>query len=291
MPEFFHEFLHHVLPHAALDTLKLIPFLFLAYLLMEAIEHKAEGKAERLMRRSGPLAPILGGALGLLPQCGFSAAAASLYAGRVITVGTLFAVFLTTSDEMLLLMLSRGVRPLPLLLTLGYKLAVGILVGILLDLLLRLRKKAPEAISIDDICERENCHCEHGMLLSALLHTLRITAFILVFSLIIESLVHTVGTDKLAALGNIPVLSHALSALIGLIPNCAASVALTAAHMDGLISFGAMMAGLLPGAGVGILVLCRLNRPVKRSILIITALYLCGVAFGLLADLLPFPAL
>ncbi len=289
MPEFFHDFFHHVLPHAFLDTLKLIPFLFLAYLVMEAIEHKAEGKAERLMRRSGPLAPIVGGALGLLPQCGFSAAAAGLYAGRVITVGTLFAVFLTTSDEMLLLMLSRGVQPLPLLITLGYKLAVGILVGILLDLLLRLRRKTPDPISIDDICERENCHCEHGMLLSALLHTLRITAFIFIFSLVIEALVHTVGTDKLAALGGIPILSHALMALIGMIPNCAASVALTTAYLDGLISFGAMMAGLLPGAGVGILVLFRMNRPVKRSVLIALALYLLGVLFGLFADVLPFP--
>lgn len=288
MPEFVHDFIHHSLPHAALDTLKLIPFLFLAYLLMEAIEHKAEGKAERLMRRSGALSPIVGGTLGLLPQCGFSAAAAGLYAGRVITVGTLFAVFLTTSDEMLLLMLSEGISPTPILVALGYKLAVGIIVGILLDLLLRLRHKTPEAINIDDICERENCHCEHGMLLSALLHTLRITAFIFIFSLVIESLVHTVGTDKLSALGNIPVLSHAAMALVGLIPNCAASVALTTAYLDGIISFGAMIAGLLPGAGVGILVLCRLNRPVKRSILIIATLYLVGILFGLLADLLPF---
>lgn len=279
------EFLHEVVLDGLLDTAKLLPFLFLTYLAMEFLEHKAEGKALRFLEKSGRFGPLLGALVGTVPQCGFSAAAANLYAGRIITLGTLLAVFLSTSDEMLPLLIAGNVKMTSVLLILGVKIVVGIAVGMLVDLVLRLRHKE-ESVHIDTLCEQDHCHCENGIFRSALHHTVHITLFILLVTLFVNAVVFFVGEDTVASLFyDRPVVGHILSALVGLIPNCAASVALTGFYLNGFITAGAMLAGLLPGAGVGLLVLFRVNRPMKENFLILLLLFVVGVLAGLAVDL------
>lgn len=278
-----------ILLHGLLDTLKIIPFLFLTYLLMEFIEHKAGDKAERFMKRAGVFAPVAGGLLGAVPQCGFSAAAANLYAGRIISMGTVVAVFLSTSDEMLPILISGSVPIGTVALVVLYKTIVGILIGLLIDLIMRLIKREPEKINIDAICDEDNCHCERGIWYSALHHTATISLFVLLVTLAINALIFFVGEENLGAvMYDKPVVSHIIAALFGMIPNCAASVALTSLCTEGLITAGTMMSGLFSGAGVGLLVLCRINKKAKENALIIGITLLAGVIFGLLGDLI-FP--
>lgn len=288
----FGRFLDEVLLHGILDTLKLVLFLFLTYLLMEFIEHRASDKARRFMQRAGGFGPLVGGALGVIPQCGFSAAASNLYTGRVITLGTLVAVFLSTSDEMLPILIAGNIDFTKILGIIVYKTAVGILVGFGIDLVLRLMGRGREDIDIDEICDSDDCHCESGILRSALHHTLTVSLFVFIATAVINSAVFFIGEDKLASvLVNIPVLSHLICSLIGLIPNCAASVVLTSFATAGFISTGAMISGLLTGAGVGLLVLFRMNKRMKENLTIVGILVVCGVVFGLIADLIPALAL
>ena len=281
--------LHEVVLDALIDTLKIIPFLFLTYLLMEFIEHKASGDTVALLEKSGKAGPALGGMLGALPQCAFSAVAANLYTGRVITLGTLIAVFLSTSDEMLPIMISSGASWKSIGIILGYKLIVGIVAGFAIDGVMHLLRRDKEKIDIDEICENDNCHCERGIVLSALHHTITISVFILAVTLVINLLIFFVGAETLGALvSRIPVLSHLIAAIIGLIPGCATSVALTTLGLEGIISGGTMMAGLFSGAGVGILILVRLNKHLKENLVIMGLLVGIGFTFGLLFDLFNF---
>ena len=276
--------------HGLLDTLKIIPFLFLTYLLMEFIEHRAGEKAESFMKRAGIFAPAVGGALGAVPQCGFSAAASNLYAGRIISMGTIVAVFLSTSDEMIPILLSGRVAVGTVALVVLYKTVVGIAVGFAVDFAFRLMKRESEKINIDAICDEDDCHCERGIWYSALHHTVTISLFVLLITFAINAMVFFVGEEKLGAvMYGKPVISHIIAAIFGLIPNCAASVALTTLCTDGLITAGTMMSGLFSGAGVGLLVLFKVNKKVKENLMIVGIVLLAGVVFGLLADLI-FPA-
>lgn len=271
-----------------LDTLKLLPFLYLTYLLMEFLEHRAGGATERLLASSGRVGPLLGGLLGILPQCGFSAAAAGLYAGRVVTVGTLLAVWLATSDEMLPILITGGASVGFMARFLGIKLLFGIAAGFAVDLLCRLFGKAERAPQIEEICEREHCHCDDHFALSALKHTLKITVFLLAFSFALNTLIHFIGEDRIAALVlNRPFLANLLSAIVGLIPNCASSVVLSELYLSEVISVGALLSGLCVNAGVGVLVLFRNNRPVRDSFRVVALLFGIGLLCGLLTDLTP----
>ena len=276
------EFLHS-LWHAVLDTLPLLPFLYLTYLFMELLEHKAGERMDALIRRSGRVGPLLGGLFGLLPQCGISAAAASLYAGRVVTLGTMMAVFLSTSDEMLPILITRQL-PLPSVFALlATKACLAILIGFLFDLVYRPRREE----RVEELCRSEGCHCEgKSVFVSALFHTLRVALFVFLATLALDLTIELVGEEQLGALvlGR-PVLGSLLSGLLGLIPNCAASVVLTELHLAGAISLGAMLSGLMVGAGVGLLVLFRLNRPQKENLFILLALYASGVLAGILVDI------
>lgn len=288
----FKGILSEVVLDALIDTLKIIPFLFLTYLLMEFIEHKASGRTVALLEKSGKAGPAIGGLLGVLPQCAFSAVAANLYTGRVISLGTLIAVFLSTSDEMLPIMITSGASWKSIAIILGYKLTVGIAVGFLIDIVLHLLRRDKKEIDIDEICDNDNCHCERGLLFSALHHTLTISAFILAVTLVINGLVFFVGEEALGSvMSRIPVLSHLIAAIIGLIPGCATSVALTTLGLEGIISGGTMMAGLFSGAGVGVLILVRLNRRLKDNLIIMGLLVGVGFVFGLLFDLFNFAEL
>ena len=285
----FGEFLDSVILHSLIDTLKLVLFLFITYIIMELIEHKASDKARRIMQRSGSFGPLLGGLLGVVPQCGFSAAASNLYTGRVITLGTLVAVFLSTSDEMIPILLSGNIEFTCILSIIIYKTVVGIAIGFIVDIVFRIMNCSQREISIDELCDNDKCHCERGVFYSALHHTITTGAFILVTTLIINLLIFIIGEKNLSHLFvNIPVVSHLICALIGLIPNCAVSVALSQLALTGVISYGTMLAGLFSGAGAGLLVLFKVNKNKKEIALIAAILVVSGTLFGALAELIPF---
>ena len=269
------------------DSVKVLPFLFLAYLFIEWMEKRTEEKNLAWVHAAGRWGPVLGGALGVIPQCGFSAATANLYAGGVITRGTLLAVFLSTSDEMLPILLSRNAPTAFIGKVLLFKLACGMAAGVTVDAVEQ-RLNRGRSKQIHDFCEQEHCHCEDGVLLPTLRHTGKIFLFLLLVSFALALAVETLGAEKLASFVlNRPVWGELLAGIIGLIPNCAASVIITELYLSGGMSAGAMASGLLVGAGVGVLVLCRMERDWKDNLLTIALLYGWGVAFGLLAELLP----
>ena len=268
-----------------LDTLKLIPFLFITYLVMEWVEHRTSDHTKTAIRKAGRLGPLVGGILGVIPQCGFSAAAASLYAGKVITAGTLIAVFLSTSDEMLPILLSERAGIGFIAKVLIVKALYGVIAGFLVDFLFRKLNERRIGVGIHGICTQEHCHCEKGIVQSALKHTVSITFFILLISIALNILLSIVGTENLSNLVlNRPVIGEVLAGLIGLIPNCAASIALTQLYLEGVMSAGAMVSGLMVGAGVGLLVLFRTNRHTRQNIQLTILLYILGVAGGLIVQ-------
>lgn len=280
-------FLEEVLLDGFLDTLKVVGFLFLTYLLMEYIEHKASERTMKFMQKSGSLGPLVAGSLGAVPQCAFSAMASNLYTGRVITPGTLFAVFLSTSDEMLPILLTGNAEIGSIMKILAYKVCVGIAIGFIIDIAIRIFSKKSREIDIDRICDEDGCNCEGGILRSALHHTLTISIFILAVTLIINTLMFFIGTERLAELGSSAFgLTHLLFALIGLVPGCGASVAISTLGLHGIISTGAMLSGLFTGSGVGIIILWRQNKNKKENLLIMLGLVAVGFVFGLIADLI-----
>lgn len=271
-----------VISDTLLDVVKLLPFLFLTYLAMEYLEHRTGNKAEALIKKAGRFGPVIGGLLGIVPQCGFSAAASNFYAGRVITLGTLMAIYLSTSDEMLPILISEQ-APLGLIIKiLLAKAAIGMIAGLVIDFVLR-RKGVEEHAHIHEICEHEHCHCEKGIFRSALSHTAQISLFILLITFALNLIFHFAGEEALAGLLlNRPVLGPLLASLVGLIPNCAGSVAITQLYLEGVIGIGAAMAGLLTGSGVGLLVLFRVNHNRKENLGILALLYGIGVCVGIM---------
>lgn len=341
---------------ALLDTVKLIPFLLITYVVMEWLERKTAGRQAHVLGKAEKLGPLLGGVLGIVPQCGFSLMASNLYSGGVIGAGVLIAVFMSTSDEMLPIMLSNdAISAGTIVKILATKAVIAIITGYMVGFVLdRMRKpvqvKRIEHIhghgsqyvhdhdgysgdgdsanvsegprrtqnivydgvsenkskghvhdyvhehnhdhghygekNIHEVCEQEHCDCEGGVIKSALVHTAKISVFIFVFTLLINVLIEAVGEDSIAGIFNdVPVLGEAAAALVGLIPNCAASVIITELYLQGILSAGAMMSGLLVSAGVGLVVLFRMNRhrPVE-NIKIAATLYVAGLVWGLVIN-------
>lgn len=361
----------HVIEHSVLDTLYLVPFLFVTYLAMEWLEHKTGSRTRNVIRRAGAAGPVAGAFLGAIPQCGFSAAASTLWAGRVVTLGTVFAVFLSTSDEMLPIFIAEQVAPATIAKVLGAKIIIGMVMGFAVDIAMRIvrgriatwqmRDEIPIAedaacksactvspadlhshtpladsysfaashahgeLRIHELCERDHCHCgrdcetctedpvsaydhyddcaagcEHdhhahdhthdhdakSLFKSALVHTVQVTVYIFIVTVVLNVVLETVGEDALAAfLAQNPTLSVFGAALVGLVPNCAASVVVAQLYVDGALGAGAMLAGLLTAAGVGLLVLVRTNRHWKQNLAVIAVLYAIGVVWGLLVNL------
>lgn len=272
---------------SVIDSIKLLPFLFLTYLFMEWLEHKTGSAARRTIRTAGKLGPVWGGLLGVIPQCGFSAAASSLFTGRVITVGTLIAVYLSTSDEMFPIMISNAVPAATIIKILACKAAIGIISGFVVEYVYtHVLKKQEKEMDIHEICEEERCNCEHGLLSSALTHTLHVFVYIFLISLALNIIIGLVGEETLAGLfTGAPIVGELIAALVGLIPNCASSVVITQLYLEHIIGAGAMMAGLLVNAGVGILILFRLNHDRKQNFRIIGLLYGLGVFWGIIIEL------
>ncbi len=296
-----------------IDSVKLLPFLFLTYLFMEYLESRAGKKVTSAVEKAGKFGPLFGGVFGAFPQCGFSTAATNLYAGRVITVGSLIAIYMSTSDEMLPLFISNHVSPVLILQVLLLKIVVGMIWGFAVDFTRTAVFHAlPEHMNIALFCAREKCHCEtekertnphildqgkdlhhHGkghehasIIKPALRHTVQIFAFILLISVVLNLLIAWLGEDSIKnfMMGS-GFLGEFTAGLVGLIPNCAASVVITQLYLDGIIGFGSLMSGLLVGAGVGLLVLFRVNADIKKNIMIVVTLYAASVATGCLISL------
>lgn len=279
--------LEHVVNHAIEDSITILPFLFITYLVMEYLEEKMNAKTVAVLKKTEKSGPIWGALLGMLPQCGFSASASNLYAGRMITVGTLLAVYLSTSDEMLPMMVAASVEPAFIIKVVLLKAAIGMAAGIIIDFvwqtLLKHKKGEPD---IHHFCEHEHCECGHGIIRPAIKHTLKIWLFIFLVTIVLNFVIEMVGTEALSDfILNKPVIGELLAGIIGLIPNCAASVVITQLFLDGLIPFGTMMSGLLVGAGVGVLILLRVNEEKKETLKIIGLLYVIGVVMGMLINL------
>lgn len=288
------EFLE-VLLDTGIDALKLLPFLFITYLIMEYIEHKTGDKTKNIIKKSGKWGPVFGAILGIFPQCGFSAAAANLYAGKVITLGTLIAIFLSTSDEMLPILISEA-APIDIILKiLATKLVIGIIAGVIIDFIGQAfrkkkerQKKEETGEEIGHICEHEHCHCEkEGILKSSIKHTLNIFVFIIIISLVMNIAIYFIGEENISNLIlNMPIVGPLIAGIVGLIPNCASSVILTQLYLQNVISVGSMIGGLLVGSGIGILILFRVNENFKENVKIVTILYLIGVLSGIIIDLI-----
>lgn len=265
---------------AVIDTLRILPFLFIAFLLLEAIEHYSNQYSNRILSGLGKMGPLAGAVLGCIPQCGFSAAAANLYAGGLITLGTLLAVFLSTSDEAVLILLAHPGNGKAVGTLLLWKVIIGIAAGFLIDILFRNRK---EEKHIEEMCRTCGCHDAKGIFRPALRHTFRLSAWLFVFTLCLNLILAFVGIERLAGLlGKDTMLQPFLTALLGMIPNCAASVLITELYLAGGLSFGSAIAGLSAGAGVGLAVLFRSNHSLRENLRILLLLYGCAVIAGLL---------
>ena len=282
------EILLHSSKHALIDTLKLIPILFLAYLLMEYLEHHTGNRINRMLEKSKKTGPLIGSVLGLIPQCGFSGAAANLYSAGQVTAGTMIAVFIATSDEMLPILLSARTPVTTILLILAAKLVGGVAVGIIIDFLLRKRRKQTHE-DIHSFCEHEHCDCDDGIFVSALKHTVKIVIFIFIVTLFINIAFECLPEDKISAVWNIPIIGEIVASLIGLIPNCSSSVLLTNLYIKGVMGLSPMLAGLMVNAGVGLLVLFRVNKNRKDTLFMTALLFVSGiVAGGIFGTLLEF---
>ena len=266
------------------ETLLLLPFLFATYLVLEAIEAHAGGALEKFLERARSVGPAAGALAGAIPQCGVSAAAASFYAGGVITAGTLLAVFLSTSDELIPVLLSERVPVALLAKIVGIKVACALGVGFLANGILAFVRHRRRDVAIHDLCAHSHCGChEHkGILVPALIHTLEIFVFIVVISGAIELCMHYFGEDSLSTLRlNRPFFGELAAGALGLIPNCAVSVAGAKLYLAGAMSPGALMASSFTGSGLGLLVLFRTNRSLKENLALLVIVYALGVLLGM----------
>ena len=273
---------------AVLDTLKLCPFLYLTIFFMEWLEHRAGERMQASIRKAGAFGPLLGAGLGLVPQCGFSVACAQFYNGGLISAGTLIAIFLSTSDEAIPLLISHITEVPAMLALLAVKVAAAILFGYAVDLIWsRSRQEAYFKMQgHQHVCEVTEGASIGEIALEALKRCLSIVAFVFLFSLLTDIFIALLGRDRLSSLLLPGPFAPFLCALVGFIPNCAASVLLTELYLDGIISFGACAAGLCTAAGAGLLVFLRGKHRPWLVITMLSVLYGAAVLTGTVLQLL-----
>lgn len=278
------ELLRDVLLDATLDTLKMVPFLLVAFLIIEAVEHHSWKYQSQIMLKIGKGGPALGAVLGCVPQCGFSVMAANLYAGGVLSLGTLLAVFIATSDEAVLILLGHpgyGQEMLQLMLV---KVGIGVIAGYVVDFFTRGHHE--DGKYVEEMCQDCGCKNQHGILKPALYHTMKIAAFIFICNAVLTLIIELIGMESLtAALLGDSVFQPFIAAIIGLIPNCASSVILTELYIKGAMSFPSVIAGLCTGAGVGLLILFKINKNRKENLKILGLLYGIAVVAGVALEL------
>lgn len=282
---------------AILDSFHILPLLFIVFFIIELIEFFYSEKINSFMKKSEKSAPLIGSLAAIIPQCGFSVIASTLYIRRFITKGTLIGIYLATSDEAIPILLANPTHTHLVVPIVGLKLFIGILAGYLIDFILKDKKYIPiveEADSDDDLCSDEGC-CHHSvshrrkreLIYHPLKHTFNIFIFILLITILLNFVLAVYAEHSVLhlLLGKVKVLEPIITAFVGLIPNCAVSIALTMLLIKGSISFGAVMSGLLSNAGLGILVLCRHNENYKDTLKIISILLCISIISGLIIQI------
>lgn len=278
------ELLKDIILDTSLDCLKMLPFLFVAFLVIEAWEHYSGNLGKKALERVGIAGPIVGAVAGCVPQCGFSVMASNLYAGGVISVGTLLSVFVATSDEAILIIMSNPDKANEIGMLLVIKVILAICIGYFADIFLKAKIETKK--DNEDFCKDCGCHGEKsGILLPAWRHTVKIFAYLFVFTGILNLCIEVLGIARISEilLGN-TIFQPMIAAVIGLIPNCAASVILTQLYLNGAISFASVIAGLCAGSGIGLVVLCKVNHHKKENIKIIGTLLAFSVIAGIVLE-------
>ena len=262
-----------------IDTVKIVPFLFISFFIIEILEHKFN--SNKKLEKAGKFGPLFGSLLGIVPQCGIASIATNLYVTGIISVGTLISVFLSTSDEMIPILLSENVSLKFIFIVLAIKFLVGVASGLIIDLFYQ--KKNTEDYSL---CEEEHCHCEEHIFISALKHTVNISLFILVVNILLN-LIFSYGLEDLLSnlLLSDSIFSPFITSLIGLIPNCASSIIITKLYLVSSISFGSLIAGLLANSGIALIILAKTNKNKKENLVIILLTYLIGVLVGIILNI------
>lgn len=274
-----------IISETLIDGLKLLPFLFLTFLILELIGHKTSKKNSELIHKADRFGPLIGSILGIIPQCGFSVMATNFYAMRVISLGTLIAIYLSTSDEMLPLLISQHAKLSLIFTIILIKIIVGIIFGFLIDILLRKERKQA---NIKEFCDHEHCDCKHSIFKSALKHTLHIFLFILIVTFLLNTLFEFVGKDKLNSI----FMKHSIfgpfmTSLIGLIPNCVSSIIITELYLNSAITFASLISGLLANSGIGLLLLFKVNKDKKQNFRILFLLYFISALVGFILNFVP----
>ena len=282
-----------ILLDGLLDAVKMLPFLFGIYILIEYMEHKNSKGFEGFFKRLGIFGPVGGAVLGTVPQCGISVAATNLFSGRVITLGTIIAVYIATSDEAIPIILAHPDRISVLWKLIVIKVIAAAIAGISVDLILKAAlKKKNEEKPFEELCEHCGCHDHdghgHSILFPALKHAASIFVFVLIINIALGFIMEYLGQDFLKSIliSKSP-LQPLLCAIVGFVPNCAASVLLTELYLEGVITFGSCVAGLCTGAGMGLLVLFKTNkRHIKQNLAVLGILYVFAVLTGVVTNIL-----
>ena len=282
----------HVLEHSFIDTLKMLPFLLIAFLLLEFIEHRAGEKTMNILSKSGKAGVLVGSALGLIPQCGFSVIGANFFADRVISLGTVLAIFLSTSDEALVILMSDPTKIKDVLFLLLVKFVIAVVAGYVVDVIF---KKLNHEHVNHHLQEHHDDHCHDGCGCScnspkafwknALKRTASVWIFLFIASFGLGLLIELVGEESLSKfLLTNSMFQPFLTGLVGLIPNCAASAIIAQMYIEGALSIGSVISGLCSSAGLGLLVLFRDNKNHKENFIVLALLYFIGVACGTVAN-------
>lgn len=274
----------HIFKHSLQDIIPVVPFLFCAFLLIELFEHKFSPKAKKRLEKSTKAGPLIGSFLGILPQCGFSVLATNLYITRIISLGTLISVYLTTSDEMLAILISNQAPLSVIIKILITKFVIGLIAGFIIDIFIRRHKKPKDF----KICEEEECHChQENLLLSSMTHTLKTLLFIFIVTFLLNTITEIYGLDFLEKIFfKDSLLSIPLASLVGLIPNCAGSILLTELYINNAISFASLIAGVSASSGLGLLILFKNNKNFKENLFILALIYFISVASGIIIHIL-----
>ena len=272
------------------DTALCIPILYVTYLFMEILESSSRFDEETLCRYSRKIGPVIGGVIGVIPQCGLAGSAAALYSTGTVTLGTMLAVFFATSDEMIPVMLASlsgkfAIGVGTMFGILAAKAGFGIILGYIADIAV----KAGKGKNIHALCERDHCECdgeEGSVYRSALIHTAKITLMLLIVNVVLSSIIGSIGISALSGtIINQPVIGELVVGLFGLIPNCAISIIITESYLSGVLGLGGLFAGLLANAGIGLIVLFRTNARLKENLMIVLIMYVLSVAAGTIIQL------
>lgn len=280
------ELLKEVLLDTSIDCVKMLPFLFAAFLLIEALEHYSGDLTVKILAKVGKAGPIVGAAAGCVPQCGFSVMAANLYAGGIISVGTLISVFIATSDEALIIIMGNPGRGKEMMFLLIVKVIVAVIAGYAVDTFLA--KKISTEKQNGKLCSRCGCHGTKGHIIRpALNHTVKIFIYLFIFTGFLNWCIEVFGIQQMSEflLGN-TIFQPFIAALVGFIPNCAGSVILTQLYLNHAISFASVISGLSTGAGVGLIVLFKMNQDKKENLKIMGVLYVTAILAGIILEIM-----